>query len=468
MLNVYECERLVRSLTRSSLREYGGQEWLDQQQALSKLNVQAHLNVQANSEEYITELFLDHDKLDVVVHELILSEVWCDQVLPKLLEQAGDYSLDYTHLYFMLFNQVTCINILEIVLFSKRAVVALGDLSLDLVDYCSRKVALLNSWKDSDYPKISGGKQDASTLLTETELVRFSEQRLQCTFDAAISSLSALRYLTDNVTEIPFSALSRLLTTKDMPSALVALVERAPWIRVVNKEEVYRYASPSRWKRVSRDELEELDKIEAQVWLCLYNLLVEPECRKLYRFSRTNHATVLRLKAYLVDTLKQQLPILDALHRSVEEVQMISPAEDSDTAKHGLIVELLPELYSQILPDPTPAAIADIVRMQLRNSLLNISAASTEKSKANVSRQKMALAASLSKIYDLNQLDVLLEDPRCATCGQPAINRCSKCKSEWYCSRPCQVKSWSRHKQLCEILADSSKAGPSKLVEALQ
>ena len=58
----------------------------------------------------------------------------------------------------------------------------------------------------------------------------------------------------------------------------------------------------------------------------------------------------------------------------------------------------------------------------------------------------------LAKMYDFDDLESLLEDPKCAKCGLPAENRCSLCKNEWYCSRPCQVKSWSAHKPICELV----------------
>lgn len=65
-------------------------------------------------------------------------------------------------------------------------------------------------------------------------------------------------------------------------------------------------------------------------------------------------------------------------------------------------------------------------------------------------RQEMA--KSLAKMYNLDQLDSLLEDPKCAQCGHMASQRCSRCKNEWYCSRPCQVKCWKTHKPICDLL----------------
>jgi predicted Zn-ribbon and HTH transcriptional regulator len=43
----------------------------------------------------------------------------------------------------------------------------------------------------------------------------------------------------------------------------------------------------------------------------------------------------------------------------------------------------------------------------------------------------------LMKLYNSEVFDEFLGDPKCASCGALATNRCSKCKSEWYCGREC-------------------------------
>jgi len=48
--------------------------------------------------------------------------------------------------------------------------------------------------------------------------------------------------------------------------------------------------------------------------------------------------------------------------------------------------------------------------------------------------------------------------PICVVCHAEAEQRCSRCHSEWYCSRQCQVKDWKRHKSMCTVIAENGKA----------
>ena len=61
-------------------------------------------------------------------------------------------------------------------------------------------------------------------------------------------------------------------------------------------------------------------------------------------------------------------------------------------------------------------------------------------------------------LYGSDVFDQFMEEPKCAVCGEPAKQRCSKCKGEWYCSRECQLKKWKEHKKMCSMLAEVHKA----------
>jgi hypothetical protein len=111
-----------------------------------------------------------------------------------------------------------------------------------------------------------------------------------------MSSLSVFRYITENITHVSLSVMSRILFFHEMICSCVYLIEKAPWLRKkpTNQKQLQRFDSGI-WKDISVEDLPLLSKIEAQVWLTLYHLLLEPECRKKYDFNDHNKSIVLRV-----------------------------------------------------------------------------------------------------------------------------------------------------------------------------
>ena len=50
-------------------------EWLQQHEALQRLNMQEHHSVMKHTDEFVKEAILDEEKLAVLVHELLAIEV---------------------------------------------------------------------------------------------------------------------------------------------------------------------------------------------------------------------------------------------------------------------------------------------------------------------------------------------------------------------------------------------------------
>jgi hypothetical protein len=64
--------------------------WMKQHEDLEKLNLQSHHNAMANADEFVMEAAITHDKLAVLVHELLAVEAWTDHVLPHLLTDMSE------------------------------------------------------------------------------------------------------------------------------------------------------------------------------------------------------------------------------------------------------------------------------------------------------------------------------------------------------------------------------------------
>lgn len=67
----------------------------------------------------------------------------------------------------------------------------------------------------------------------------------------------------------------------------------------------------------------------------------------------------------------------------------------------------------------------------------------------------------LAGVYSIDSFD--FADPICAVCGGKAYKRCSACKSEWYCTRECQVGHWKQHEPICKVRVEEKKRQVEKL-----
>jgi hypothetical protein len=61
-----------------------------------------------------------------------------------------------------------------------------------------------------------------------------------------------------------------------------------------------------------------LPKIEAQVWIAVYNLFMDPDCRKKYSLTEMRKSNLLRLRKYMNEVLLDQLPDLTRMLRTLE------------------------------------------------------------------------------------------------------------------------------------------------------
>jgi zinc finger MYND domain-containing protein 10 len=160
------------------------------------------------------------------------------------------------------------------------------------------------------------------------------------------------------------------------------------------------------------------------------NLLLEPQSRQVYQYCKQNQAIVLGLKDFITQETVDQLPPLVDLQRYLEQLRLMNPP---DTLPSSIGIQPISEIATEITENQDYHKIAD-----------------THK-KVFASMDEEGFAKRLSKLYELDELNDLLDDPKCGKCGSIATQRCSLCKLEWYCGRPCQVKAWTMHKSICEL-----------------
>jgi zinc finger MYND domain-containing protein 10 len=74
-------------------------------------------------------------------------------------------------------------------------------------------------------------------------------------------------------------------------------------LRVNARNEREKYEN-SKWVEIPKSEYSKLPKLEGQVWITIYNLFMDPECRSKYELSDFRKSNLLRVKKYNYNKLK--------------------------------------------------------------------------------------------------------------------------------------------------------------------
>jgi hypothetical protein len=319
-----EAERMVEELKAIDIKEIGSSAWLDQHEALQKLNMQAHQSVLHKADEFVKQALVDMDRMIVVVHELLSIEVWSGKVRP-LLNKTLSKSNNSVKAYFLSYHEPTLCNLLEVLLFHRESVEALGDMAVEIVEYCHRKLLILH---DCDPTDPYEGKSNEDILnMSEAEQQEYQQRELQ--FGVCISALTILRYLMEHVTAAPISVATKAIVDLDVLSLLIPLLEKQPWRRVSSKTFKVQKYFDGKWREVEDQIM--LTKTEAQLWLCLSSILLEPTTSSKLRYDEATKSLLLKIRPYMCETLNDQLPIVVELQRFLDNLVMATPPAQADT-----------------------------------------------------------------------------------------------------------------------------------------
>ncbi|XP_008287578.1 zinc finger MYND domain-containing protein 10 [Stegastes partitus] len=426
-----EADGFVQSLETFSLKEIGSERWFRQHEYIEKLNMQAILNASSMHDEFIKESLVSYGKIPVLVHEMILVEVWKHKVFPILCRLQDFNPKNTFHLYMVIRHEATIINLLETIMFHKDSCEAADDSVVDLVDYCHRKLTLLAG----ETTRECAVTHDQYNHMTSIEELRMQSAALE--FEISLKALSVLRYITDHTDSI--SIISRMLCTHNVPCVLVQLIDCCPWSRCRDGE-LQKYVD-GKWQKIPAEDRLKMTKLDGQVWLSLYNLLLKEDCQRKYDFNSFNKNQLLKLRGFLTDVLIDQFPNLAELQRFLAHLAVSDPAPP----KKELILEQIPEMWNHIVRENSGKWKA-LAKYQVKE---------TFSPSDSVLRQQ---AQRLAQTYNLDVMESLIPDkPKCGSCGKEATKRCSQCQGEWYCHRECQVKHWPKHKQTCRLLATATE-----------
>ncbi|KAK3101721.1 hypothetical protein FSP39_005822 [Pinctada imbricata] len=439
VLLAVEAESYVEHLRKFKLREIGKTEWGRQHENIEKLNMQAVLNASAQEDEFIKDFIISCGKSEVLVHDLLLTEIWKEKIFTELVEMEFEPKTTFP-IYMVLYHEATVVNLLETTMFFRETCEAAEDHIIDLVDYCYRKLTQLIARAENEEDE-EEEEFDISQVSTAgaNNMEELEKQEKKLNFEICIKAVSLLRYITDHLESLPLSVMTRILNTLDIPILLVQLVETPPWSRRKDGK-IYKFID-SKWTEVSHQDSLKITKIEGQVWLALFHLLMDQSCQQKYDINSTRKNSILKLRSYLTEVMLDQIPVLVEMQRYLEHLSMMDPP----AASRDLILEQVPEIRETILRE-NDGKWKSIARKQAKTTF--------NPSESDIRAQ----AKRLADTYNFDALEGLLtEPPKCALCGAEASKRCSRCQNEWYCRRECQVSHWKKHKKACDLLVETNE-----------
>eukprot|EP00290_Baffinella_frigidus_P019917 CAMPEP_0180210312 /NCGR_PEP_ID=MMETSP0987-20121128/12042_1 /TAXON_ID=697907 /ORGANISM="non described non described, Strain CCMP2293" /LENGTH=465 /DNA_ID=CAMNT_0022167189 /DNA_START=37 /DNA_END=1432 /DNA_ORIENTATION=+ len=434
LLNAPEAERMVEEFKVWTIDDVGRKGWVKYHQELEKLNMQAQLSVMNQSDEFVVEALIDNEKIALLIHDLLVTEAWKEKVLPLVSEELGES------------HYVTSLST------TRPSFSACWRKRSSIQRPCHLGATCCLSWQTTAPEDClpQQRRQDLEPsgkdeIMAATDQSRLAVQSSKIMFSSGMSALTILRFMLENVKAMPLAVLSRLLADQDVLQTVIPLLDANPWKRTIKgKPQAY---TDGKWCEVAPDDVRRVTKTEAQVWLLLNSLLLDDDCRRKYEWNEQRKQNIMRLSKYFNELLIDQLPVLSDLRRFVETLAFSNPPQAGE--QRGVVIEQIPEVRTKLLQsDWTTIARAFVAAMTKE---------SPEEMRAEM--------AELAAMYDAINIEQMLDDPKCAMCGKPAEQRCSKCKVEWYCGRKCQVAAWKGHKDLCGALSGLSTAAQQEAAE---
>lgn len=355
LLTPYEAEYKIQSLGKLGIDLVGSTKWMQQARVVQELNLQAHHNAINNTDEFVSDLLITIDRIPTLIHELLVIEVWKDKILPQLRAHLEQPKLSVP-VYLVFQHELQLINLIECTLFHRQACeTTKGDVLIELVDYCCRKLVYLNT-SAYDYVESTTVELDIKDLMRVTASEELAQKEDEIRYNAALCSISTLRYMTEYITSLDPGVMVRILDTNDVIMALIPMLNRPPWERV-RKGNTERYED-NQWHAVRGDALLKINKHSAQVWLALNNLIAEPDCRKRYRWNSYNIDVLAGLKRHFNDILFDQLPVLKDMAQASDEIILGASYSNEEILNSALILEQVPEIYDNMVRKSDFKAIA--------------------------------------------------------------------------------------------------------------
>jgi len=257
-----------------------------------------------------------------------LGEAWKRNALPKLLKKKSFDTVDSGVAYLLVAHQEgTLTSLLELVFYHPDALESVQeDLLAEMAQWACTKLASLPETAAKAH-KIY--QKPPMLMLQATKNEELTDWAVQADFSSSICAITILRYILDALPSLSPS-LTVLLTEKnDLIMLVVKLLHTKPWICPPSDHPHHNNKNKNTiWLNGQWMPLTDPCKLStpaAQAWLIIYSLLGYPacQCRLDLQNNENRRESVLSLRPLLTPLMIDQLPVLAAVQRGLEEMALM-------------------------------------------------------------------------------------------------------------------------------------------------
>lgn len=329
-----EANHVISKLHPTSPDEIGTSKWLKQHQDLEAIVYQANCEVLHGQVESTKDMLIFHDKLSFIVADLLVSEAWGQHCMPLLQDKIAQCS-DSVLSYSVISHEAMGASLLQTVLHHKAAAEALSEeAALELCDWCTRKLSIFYDEIRKDGVKKSYKKSSPCSTSTAKEIFlscsaeeEFHLRITELNISAAFSALSILQYLVSHSSSLSLSILHRILCINNAMVTTIHLLRTCPWERIKDGNTIERWENGS-WISLDTPAAAQqtICALEAQTWMLLTNLLMDPLAVSKVDFS--DEALVndlMQLQKQILPRKCGQLPFLEDVQRFLDTLTLGMP-----------------------------------------------------------------------------------------------------------------------------------------------
>jgi hypothetical protein len=337
-----EAEVLVRQLKPFAVEHIGSSAWKDQRESIEHLNMCTHTNAKLKKDDFVKSYLVEHEKLVVLVHELLAMEVWRHHVLPKITE---DIVGNPTGVYWYCYYESVLLNLIECLMFYEEVAVGFSDDILELIEYCWRQVssyiaegAKIGKAEELPDPKAASIEDHNGNFARQM----FAQQAARC-----MSSISCLWFVCDRLHVLPMAVTNAVLVKHDLLIGFTEVLLSQPWTRR-SRQKTQKYIG-GQFQNVEQDDTLRVCIPEAHSWFIVHKLLCDRDCRMKYQYTSSRKEIIMRIKRFLNETLIDQIPALVDVQRALEELGFLEPPSGTEEKfRSTLVIEQVPRLRTAL------------------------------------------------------------------------------------------------------------------------